>query len=197
MYPNIVDLSDIFNEKPTIKDLNDYLKNTIGNETVTFDKKNKIVIPQNGKKRKHIVDSSRYKRLHSPRHVDELERHNTYVISAEELIEHATYDSFAPNTKQQKKPDVLNYYYFDVPIYINGHGWNIRIDAEELKNSVARPQNKSAVRALNAATSNNTITLGNLQALNLYDLIEVYHLPKTEGRIRFKNSFFKSLSVIS
>ena len=57
IYPNIIDVSELFNEHPTVNDLKEYLKNTVGKETVTFDKSAKVVIPQKSDKRKHIVNS--------------------------------------------------------------------------------------------------------------------------------------------
>lgn len=180
IYPNIIDVSELFNEHPTVNDLKEYLKNTVGKETVTFDKSAKVVIPQKSDKRKHIVNSSRYNFLNKPKNADSKERHEAYVISADELISNSTFDRVEPNKKVAKKPDVLNYYHFNVPVFIDGHGWNVDVVAEETKKSgAARPQNNTAASTQATTQQNNNVTLSNIQ-VNLYDFVETNMLFQDE-----------------
>lgn len=60
---------------------------------------------------------------------------NASVLSLSELMRNAVYVEEAPNTKTDKKPDVLKYHRFYVPVMINGKVSTIRIVAEEKKTS--------------------------------------------------------------
>ena len=93
-----------------------------------------------------------------------MEGRYTYVLSAKELIGNSTLNKITPNTKIAKKTDVINYYHFDVPVYINVHGWMVDVVAEETKKSgAARPQNNSAASTQATTQHNNNVTLSNVQ----------------------------------
>lgn len=60
---------------------------------------------------------------------------NASVLSLPELMQNAVYVEEAPNTKTDRKPDVLKYHRFYVPVMANGKVSAIRIVAEEKKTS--------------------------------------------------------------
>ena len=58
-------------------------------------------------------------------------RHNKYVSALEELINNSVYKNYA--LKNKPKPNVKQYYNFDVPVAIGETIYTVRLQAEEWK----------------------------------------------------------------
>ena len=128
----VVDLSGVADRSKGMnwRGLLRHLKSQIGQEpSISRDALAFLKIPANTGKLHHIA----YSGAQVPAKVKPIR--NASVLSLPELMRNAVYVEEAPNTKTNKKPDVLKYHRFYVPVMINGKVSAIRIVAEEKKTS--------------------------------------------------------------
>ena len=128
----VVDLSGVADRAKGMnwRGLLRHLKSQIGQEpSISRDALAFLKIPANTGKLHHIA----YSGAQVPAKVKSIR--NASVLSLPELMRNAVYVEEAPNTKTDKKPDVLKYHRFYVPVMINGKVSAIRIVAEEKKTS--------------------------------------------------------------
>lgn len=128
----VVDLSGVADRAKGMnwRGLLRHLKSQIGQEpSISRDALAFLKISANTGKLHHIA----YSGAQVPAKVKPIR--NASVLSLPELMRNAVYVEEAPNTKTNKKPDVLKYHRFYVPVMINGKVSAIRIVAEEKKTS--------------------------------------------------------------
>lgn len=128
----VVDLSGVADRAKGMnwRGLLRHLKSQIRQEpSISRDALAFLKMPANTEKLRHIA----YSGTQVPAKVKPLR--NASVLSLPELMQNAVYVEEAPNTKTDRKPDVLKYHRFYVPVVFNGKVLTIRIVAEEKKTS--------------------------------------------------------------
>lgn len=172
----IVDLTAEFKAKPTRQEIKEHLNTLVGKAFNTRTEGILIDILNSGKKKKHIIDSSAYQTMRNK----EKKRHEAYVFGIEKLVGNAEYTGSAENRKSGKKPNVARYHYFEVPVRIGEHAWNVQLVCEEMKKEPA-PQTANVSRSspaeADSSHTEDTTSLKNLQVENvepvhLYDVLE-------------------------
>lgn len=128
----VVDLSGVADRAKSMdwRGLLRHLKGQIGQgPSISRDALAFLKMPANTGKLHHIA----YSGAQVPAKVKAIR--NASVLSLPELMQNAVYVEEAPNTKTDRKPDVLKYHRFYVPVMANGKVSAIRIVAEEKKTS--------------------------------------------------------------
>lgn len=87
-----------------------------------------IEIPDTSKRKNHILKSSQYKKKNKSAR----NRHYRYIQNIESLVQKATYSHSKANEKQQQKPEVKEYHYFETTETVNNIEYKIIVNAEEL-----------------------------------------------------------------
>ena len=188
----IVDLTAEFKAKPTRQEIKEHLNTLVGKALNTRTEGILIDILNSGKKKKHIIDSSAYQTMRNK----EKKRHEAYVFGIEKLVGNAEYTGSAENRKSGKKPNVARYHYFEVPVRIGEHAWNVQLVCEEMKKEPA-PQTATVSRSspaeADSSHTEDTTSLKNLQVENvepvhLYDVLEknILFQNTEEDEVRMK-----------
>lgn len=130
----VIDISGAMAEAQVqnLKGLRDSLKSQIGQGiNISRDAMGFLSLPSKSDKIRHIAYSG------APVPSDVKALRNASVLSLSELMKNAVYAEKAPNSKVDKKTDVLNYHRFYVPVMAGDQMSVVRIVAEE-KNSSDR-----------------------------------------------------------
>ena len=184
----IVDLTAEFKANPTRQEIKERLNTLVGKAFNTRTEGILIDILNSGKKKKHIIDSSAYQTMRNK----EKKRHEAYVFGIEKLVGNAEYTGSAENRKSGKKPNVARYHYFEVPVRIGEHAWNVQLVCEEMKKEPT-PQTATISRSSPAEADSfhteDTTSLKNLQVEN----VEPVHLYDVlEGKMLFQQAYHGS-----
>ena len=140
MEVNVVDLTSyipetVIDDKEIRRYVKDILRNKLSVETV--DGKAHLVGPRNRDKSDHFADSSNFKNLHMQRNKRKQIIRQAAIYDIEELAKNAVLIESSPNSKVDKKENIVNYHYFFVPFKINTKNgerlYVTRIIAEEAK----------------------------------------------------------------
>ena len=188
----IVDLTAEFKAKPTRQEIKEHLNTLVGKAFNTRTEGILIDILNSGKKKRHIIGSSAYQTMRNK----EKKRHEAYVFGIEKLIGNAEYTGSAENRKSGKKPNVARYHYFEVPVRIGEHAWNVQLVCEEMKKEPA-PQTATISRSSPAeadsfhtedTTSLKNLQVENVEPVHLYDVLEknILFQNTEEDEVRMK-----------
>ncbi|MGI6076390.1 MAG: hypothetical protein ACOYD9_08545, partial [Pyramidobacter sp.] len=126
----VVDLTQI---EPSAKGLGwrDLLQNLRGQlgqgSSISRDGLALLNLPNNAKRLQHVAYSG------APLRSQDRTARNAAVLSLSELMKNAVFVESYPNTKKNKKPGVLNYHRFYVPVALHNGIVTVRIVAEENK----------------------------------------------------------------
>ena len=150
-YPNkvvidegVVDLTDAFDSVPTIKEVEDFVKEITekGKEFLTLSKDWIVKAPKGAYRKRHIVYSDKWEKMSSA----QKERHSKFVIALKEILENSIYLDWAPNKKTDKpqKKNVKKYHYFGSTVKIGNKIYDIIFDTEQFKDdSIDKPRKVS------------------------------------------------------
>lgn len=143
LYPNIVDMSEEFsNPAPTesevLAKLREMLKNENGYATATPDKK--LRIKGNRKKIEHIYTGDNYRNDNNTTR----KFNRKLAFFSEKIITNAEFIEAELPISEKNKEYLIGMHNYEVPIYVNGHGYLIRLEGEVIKNaSDFSPGNKA------------------------------------------------------
>ena len=143
LYPNIVDMSEEFsNPAPTesevLAKLREMLKNENGYATATPDKK--LRIKGNRKKIEHIYTGDNYRNDNNATR----KFNRKLAFFSEKIITNAEFIEAELPISEKNKEYLIGMHNYEVPIYVNGHGYLIRLEGEVIKNaSDFSPGNKA------------------------------------------------------
>lgn len=127
---DFVDLTNAFQEKPTLEDAKNFVNAANANGTVfeTASPDYYIDMYGNSKKRHHIVRSSKFGQMSQ----DERNRHNVYINSFDKISPNLRPKGKpAPNTKIDKKPNIDKYHYFETNIKNGDDLYPITVSTEQ------------------------------------------------------------------
>lgn len=130
LYPNIVDLSEEFsNQAPSEKEVLEKLRSMVGEIYATSTDGKTLRIPQGRDKLSHIFKGDTYKR--DFRKKRELNRKLAY--NAEKIIENAVFTEAELPKPEKNKDYLLGMHNYEVPVFVNGHGFLVRLEGEVIK----------------------------------------------------------------
>ena len=130
LYPNIVDLSEEFgNQAPSEKEVLKKLRSMVGEIYVTSTDGKTLRIPQGRDKLSHIFKGDNYKR--DFRKKRELNRKLAY--NAEKIIGNAVFTEAELAKPEKNKDYLLGMHNYEVPVFVNGHGFLARLEGEVIK----------------------------------------------------------------
>ena len=130
LYPNIVDLSEEFgNQAPSEKEVLEKLRSMVGEIYATSTDGKTLRIPQGRDKLSHIFKGDNYKR--DFRKKRELNRKLAY--NAEKIIGNAVFTEAELAKPEKNKDYLLGMHNYEVPVFVNGHGFLVRLEGEVIK----------------------------------------------------------------
>lgn len=130
LYPNIVDLSEEFgNQAPSEKEVLEKLRSMVGEIYATSTDGKSLRIPQGRDKLSHIFKGDNYKR--DFRKKRELNRKLAY--NAEKIIGNALFTEAELPKPEKNKDYLLGMHNYEVPVFVNGHGFLVRLEGEVIK----------------------------------------------------------------
>ena len=182
LYPNIVDLSEEFNNSaPTEDEVLEKLRSMVGEVYATSTEDKNIQIEGGRKKLSHIYKGDTYK--NDFRKKRELNRKLTNNV--EKLINNAEFIEAELPQQEKNKEYLLGMHNYEVPVFVNGHGFMVRLEGEVIKNASDYSQShKTTKKTLTSeAQLDNTELLIKLQAAkvsNLYVIRKQRPLFKVE-----------------
>ncbi|MBQ3834285.1 MAG: hypothetical protein II816_02045 [Elusimicrobia bacterium] len=147
--PPVLDWTDKFEKTPTLQEVRAYIKKLVDECTkfATLSPDWFIDVRGNREKRKHIVNSSKRRIMSRV----EVQRHNKYIMSLDELVNNSLYLNSETNRKIDKKPDIEKYHYFESKVKIGLKEYKIILHTEQY---IGEKENKP-------------------QTVHLYDVLEV------------------------
>lgn len=130
LYQNIVDLSEEFgNQAPSEKEVLEKLRSMVGEIYATSTDGKSLRIPQGRDKLSHIFKGDNYKR--DFRKKRELNRKLAY--NAEKIIGNALFTEAELPKPEKNKDYLLGMHNYEVPVFVNGHGFLVRLEGEVIK----------------------------------------------------------------
>lgn len=130
IYPNIVDLSEEFsNQAPSEKEVLEKLRSMVGEIYATSTDGKTLRIPQGRDKLTHVFKGDTYKR--DFRKKRELNRKLAY--NAEKIIGNAVFTEAELAKTEKNKDYLLGMHNYEVPVFVNGHGFLVRLEGEVIK----------------------------------------------------------------
>lgn len=130
LYPNIVDLSEEFgNQAPSEKEVLEKLRSMVGEIYATSTDGKTLRIPQGRDKLTHVFKGDTYKR--DFRKKRELNRKLAY--NAEKIIGNAVFTEAELPKPEKNKDYLLGMHNYEVPVFVNGHGFLVRLEGEVIK----------------------------------------------------------------
>lgn len=130
LYPNIVDLSEEFgNQAPSEKEVLEKLRSMVGEIYATSTDGKTLRIPQGRDKLTHVFKGDTYKR--DFRKKRELNRKLAY--NAEKIIGNAVFTEAELPKPEKNKDYLLGMHNYEVPVFVNGHGFLVRFEGEVIK----------------------------------------------------------------
>lgn len=130
LYPNIVDLSEEFgNQAPSEKEVLEKLRSMVGEIYATSTDGKTLRIPQGRDKLTHVFKGDTYKR--DFRKKRELNRKLAY--NAEKIIGNALFTEAELPKPEKNKDYLLGMHNYEVPVFVNGHGFLVRLEGEVIK----------------------------------------------------------------
>lgn len=130
LYPNIVDLSEEFgNQAPSENEVLEKLRSMVGEIYATSTDGKSLRIPQGRDKLSHIFKGDNYKR--DFRKKRELNRKLAY--NAEKIIGNALFTEAELPKPEKNKDYLLGMHNYEVPVFVNGHGFLVRLEGEVIK----------------------------------------------------------------
>lgn len=130
IYPNIVDLSEEFgNQAPSENEVLEKLRSMVGEIYATSTDGKSLRIPQGRDKLSHIFKGDNYKR--DFRKKRELNRKLAY--NAEKIIGNALFTEAELPKPEKNKDYLLGMHNYEVPVFVNGHGFLVRLEGEVIK----------------------------------------------------------------
>ena len=188
-YPNIVDLTEEFNNTaPTEKEVLEKLRSMVGEVYATASEDKNIQIAGGRKKLSHIYEGDNYKK--DFRKKRDLNR--KLVNNVEKLIQNAEFVEAELPDPAKNKDYLLGMHNYEVPVFVNGHGFMVRLEGEVIKNGlrlqpVAHDDEKTLTSE--AQLNNNEILL-KLQAAKVSNL---YVVRKQRPLFKIENEQSKDL----
>lgn len=188
-YPNIVDLTEEFNNTaPTEKEVLEKLRSMVGEVYATASEDKNIQIAGGRKKLSHIYEGDNYKK--DFRKKRDLNR--KLVNNVEKLIQNAEFVEAELPDPAKNKDYLLGMHNYEVPAFVNGHGFMVRLEGEVIKNGlrlqpVAHDDEKTLTSE--AQLNNNEILL-KLQAAKVSNL---YVVRKQRPLFKIENEQSKDL----
>lgn len=169
LYPNIVDLSEEFvNQAPSEKEVLEKLRSMVGEIYATSTDGKTLRIPQGRDKLSHIFKGDNYKR--DFRKKRELNRKLAY--NAEKIIGNAVFTEAELAKPEKNKDYLLGMHNYEVPVFVNGHGFLVRLEGEVIKKLPTSAPGSIPVQKNTSIESNidNNELLLKLQATEVSDL---------------------------
>lgn len=198
LYPNIVDLSEEFgNQAPSEKEVLEKLRSMVGEIYATSTDGKSLRIPQGRDKLSHIFKGDNYKR--DFRKKRELNRKLAY--NAEKIIGNALFTEAELPKPEKNKDYLLGMHNYEVPVFVNGHGFLVRLEGEVIKKLSTSAPGSIPVQKNTSIESNidNNELLLKLQATevsNLY-VIRKQKVLFQKGKMIYGNKetskFFKDI----
>lgn len=129
-YPNIVDLSEEFdNPAPTEKEVLAKLRSMVGEVYATATEGKSLQIQGDREKLSHIFEGNNYKT--DFRKKRELNR--KLANNVEKLIHNAEFIGAKLPDPKKNKDYLLGMHNYEVPVFVNGHGFMVRLEGEVIK----------------------------------------------------------------
>ena len=171
-YPNIVDLSEAFNTPaPTEKEVLETLRSMVGKVYATATEDKFLTIYNSREKNDHVIKGDNYKKDFRKTR----ETNRKLVNNAEKLIQNAIFTEAELADPKKNKEKLLGMHNYEVPVFVNGHGFMVRLEGEVIKNAPDySPGNKALKNTLTseAQLDSNEILL-ELQAAKVSNLYVV------------------------
>ena len=174
LYPNIVDLSEEFsNPAPTESEVLERLRSMVGKPYVTATEGKRIAIWNNRNKNEHVFKGDTYKRDFKQKKI--LNRKLAY--NAEKLIHNAVFTEAELAMSDKQKDYLLGMHNYEVPVFVNGHGFLVRLEGEVIKNA-SDFSHENKARTKNTYIESNSNTNDLLLKLQVAKVSNLYTVRK-------------------
>lgn len=131
LYPNIVDLSEEFNNPaPNEKQVLETLRSMIGEVYATATEDKFITIYNSREKNEHVIKGDNY--FHDNNKTRKTNRRLSNNV--EKLIKNAEFIEAELSSPQKNKDYLLGMHNYEVPVFVNGHGFMVKLEGEVIKN---------------------------------------------------------------
>ena len=188
-YPNIVDLSEAFNTPaPSEKEVLETLRSMVGKVYATATEDKFLTIYNSREKNDHVIKGDNYKKDFRKTR----ETNRKLANNAEKLIQNAIFTEAELADPKKNKEKLLGMHNYEVPVFVNGHGFMVRLEGEVIKNAPDySPGNKALKTTLTseAQLDNNEILL-ELQAAKVSNL---YVVRKQRPLFKIENEQTKDI----
>ncbi len=188
-YPNIVDLSEAFNTPaPSEKEVLETLRSMVGKVYATATEDKFLTIYNSREKNDHVIKGDNYKKNFRKTR----ETNRKLANNAEKLIQNAIFTEAELADPKKNKEKLLGMHNYEVPVFVNGHGFMVRLEGEVIKNAPDySPGNKALKTTLTseAQLDNNEILL-ELQAEKVSNL---YVVRKQRPLFKIENEQTKDI----
>ena len=192
IYPNIVDLSEEFSSPaPTESEVLEKLRSMVGKPYVTATEGKKIAIWNNRNKNEHVFKGDTYNT--DFRKKRDLNRKLAY--SSEKLIHNAVFIEAELAKPDKQKDYFLGMHNYEVPVFVNGHGFLVRLEGEVIKNaSDYSHENKARTKNTYIESTNyNNDFLLKLQVAKVSNLYTVRKQKTLFQNVYYPTSFDKTI----
>lgn len=171
-YPNIVDLSEAFNTPaPSEKEVLETLRSMVGGAYATATEGKEIAVNGGTRKLSHIFEGSNY--IHDNNKTRKTNRRLSNNV--EKLIKNAEFIEAELSDPTKNKEYLLGMHNYEVPVFVNGHGFMVRLEGEVIKNASdfsSSHMTTEKILTSEAQLNNNEILL-KLQAVKVSNLYVV------------------------
>lgn len=182
---NVVDLTNDFEKTPTIEEVKNYINEIVENGTkfVTLSPEWFVDIQGGRRTTNKILNAGNYKGLEKMGR----KRHNKYIMSLEKLLSNAKYTGAKENTKQDKKPNVEKYHYFETNVRIGDKEYKIIFDTEEYKKDNKKSASVGYAKRNFKETETDTTSINdnskdfNPKTVHLYNIKEIKKYYQSAG----------------
>lgn len=195
LYPNIIDMSEEFSnpapsESEVLAKLREMLKDENGYATATPNKKLRIF--GNREKLQHISKGDNYRNDNNATR----KFNRKLAFFSEKIITNAEFIEAELPISEKNKEYLLGMHNYEVPIYVNGHGYLIRLEGEVIKNaSDFSPGNKALKQNTyveSDSNNNNNEILLKLQAVEVSNL---YVMRKQKVLFNIENKLSQEINM--